>query len=981
MSPSTERLSRSATAVIVTGSDQHAEARTTSPRRRSVRIAIALALFALPVTCLLCAWPKTRPRPQQLLKSAHLAYQQGRYDDALRRLEQIPDDGSADAVQARCLAGTLSLEKLAQPAAAELQFRRVVAQDEDNPLANERLAYLMHLGTCYWELVPCALSLIRAGRPSLRQMKVLSLGPNLKTDRDYIRKAAEVSPRDPLVLLGMAAIASDDGDYALAAQHLRAAITIEPHSPCVEFRLGQVLLLANAGDAALQDWHRSLPSSALDHPGIWSLLGNWAMTRSDAQGAARCYWEALRRDPNLREANFQLAQLLASLHEDAKAAPFFGRARRLAEYDAQIEMLNARRAERSKNVDDAIKTAEMAEDLGLVFEAYGWYGLTLELDPANRQAREAQARLDALVNSLPRTRTLRSANPALRIDLSDYPLPDWHARRTVRPRGAPQGPLDAIVRFEDRAAAAGLNFLYFNGQGDEEGIYSTTGGGVAAVDYDGDGWSDLYFTQGTDWPEPSAATGHFDQLYRNLGNGRFQEVAAAAGLAEDRFSQGIAAGDYDNDGFPDLYVATLTENRLYHNNGDGTFTDVTAESGVPGDEWTTSCAIADLNGDGLPDIYAVNYLGGPALTLVCRRGAHIFHDCTPAQFPAAQDRLFLNRGEGTFEDVTASSGITHPNGKGLGILIADIAGSGQCDVFIANDGVPNFLLTNQAARGQPPLFVEHGILSGVAVNAEGLAEAGMGIAAGDLDHNGLLDLLVTNFFNESNTLYLQQPDGLFVDRTRACGLHEPSLPMLGFGTQCIDGELDGLLDLVVTNGHIDRTGGPEVPFEMRPQYFRNLGQAEFEELHSPSLGGYFHELRRGRGLARLDWNHDGLEDLAVSHLDTPAALLTNLTLPRGHSLALSLRGVHSDRDAIGTTVRLRAGGATLMRQLTAGDGYHASNERILIFGLGPADEATDIHIAWPSGIHQHLDRLAAEEHYLVVENGPAFALRARHNSR
>jgi hypothetical protein len=332
----------------------------------------------------------------------------------------------------------------------------------------------------------------------------------------------------------------------------------------------------------------------------------------------------------------------------------------------------------------------------------------------------------------------------------------------------------------------------------------------------------------------------------------------------------------------------------------------------------------------------------------------------------------LSRGDGTFENVTRSSGVDVPNGYGLGIVAADFDGSGRLNLFVANDETANFYFVNHTDRpGGTLRFVEQGLLAGLAFDADGLAQACMGIAAGDADGDGLVDLYVSNFYNESDTLYVQQPGGLFIDKTRAAGLRDPAFAPLGFGTQFIDGELDGLRDLVLTNGHIDDLRVIGQPYEMSPQYFRNIGGGKFQELAAASLGKFFEGKYLGRGLARLDWDRDGKEDFAVSHIRSPAALVLNRTEKTGHYLSLCLRGITADRDAIGTSVRVSVGEKTWTQQLTAGDGYQASNERRLVFGLGETSKIDRLHVRWLTGTEQTFTDVPADAEYIILEGRPS----------
>jgi hypothetical protein len=309
----------------------------------------------------------------------------------------------------------------------------------------------------------------------------------------------------------------------------------------------------------------------------------------------------------------------------------------------------------------------------------------------------------------------------------------------------------------------------------------------------------------------------------------------------------------------------------------------------------------------------------------------------------------MNLGDGRFRDVSQASGIVCPNGKGLGIVAADFDGSRRLSLFIGNDGVPNFFFQNQTDRpGADLRFSEQALVSGLALDGDGLPHGTMGIASGDVNGDGRIDLFITSFSDQANVLFLQQAGHLFVDATRQVGLHHPSF-RLGFGTQFLDADLDGLPDLVLANGHIFEDFARGAPFKMQPQFFRNVAGKRFREVPAEALGDYFRREYLGRGLARIDWNRDGREDFAVSNMNDPACLVTNRTPRHGRHLAVQLRGTASARDAIGATVTIVAGKETWTRQLTAGDGYQASNQRQLVFGLGRHERIDRLVVQWPSG--------------------------------
>ncbi|HUQ69419.1 MAG TPA: CRTAC1 family protein [Planctomycetaceae bacterium] len=550
------------------------------------------------------------------------------------------------------------------------------------------------------------------------------------------------------------------------------------------------------------------------------------------------------------------------------------------------------------------------------------------------------------------------------------PWPRLQSAALLKTSPTSEAPLSRLS-FRDDAATAGLSFRYFAGVNGPptHRMFEFTGGGVGILDFDLDGWPDVFFTQGRNWPPETADTVHGDRLYRNRGGERFDDATVAAGIVESGFGQGVTVGDYDADGFPDAYVANIGANVLWKNNGDGTFTDATAQVGLNGTEWTTSCLLADLTGDGLPDLYDVNYLmGDDVFTRVCPV-LGVPTTCQLDSFDAQPDRFWRNEGDGRFHDATLETLGLEPDGKGLGVAAWDAFGVGRLSLLVTNDTTPNFFFTNDSTGEASLRLRECGIETGLAYNGKGQATGSMGAALGDVDDDGRLDILITNFHNESNTLFLNRTTGSFEDRTRELGLQAPSLNMLGFGTQFLDADLDGRLELFVANGHVDDVSRFGRPYRMPPQLFRNDGRTGFVEVPADEMGPYFQAKWLGRAVARLDWNRDGREDLIVGHLDNDAALLTNTTGGGGRLLSLKLIGGPSNREAIGTTVRARIGEQTIVRQLTAGDGYHCSNERRIVLGAGAASEINEIEVHWPSGTVQRFSQVPVSREVILREGG------------
>jgi tetratricopeptide (TPR) repeat protein len=883
-----------------------------------------------------------------------------RFDDALQHYAAVPDDGGDDAVVALVAAGDLLLHR-GQLTEAEGRYRRALMLRPEMRLPLEQLVALLGIEGRRWESAPHLLELLRRDAFTIQHLVLLGdLQKMVQLDEAYFREHY-ADRKDPAALIGLARVAMAHNRPESAEDLLREVLAAQPHQIEAHVRLGELILRRDAADEFLQ-WHGNLPPAVDDHPDVWVLRARWAQEHDQPRVATRCLWEALRRDPQHAVAAHQLGRAFMLLGRTAEAEALLAHAQRLRGLSTVVDRIYTVGAD----LDDLRQAAELTESLGRFWEAWGWTRAAL----ANRSdlawARSQFDRLHpVLTPDLPQTSP--DHDPARRLDLSDFPLPNWSGPSSP-PRIAAS---EAAVRFDEITSPTGIDFAYFNDpDAKREGwrMFQFTGGGVGALDYDGDGWPDLYFPQGCRWPGPDATGLHLDRLYRNLGGALAADVTAQARLFENGFSQGVAAGDFDNDGFADVYVANVGTNRLYHNNGDGTFSDVTLASGIRGDAWTTSALIADLNGDAAPEIYDVNFLtGDDVFDRVCfRDGAP--RSCPPTAFPAAEDQLFASLGDGRFLDVTSSSGIIAPDGNGLGIVAADFEETGRLNLFVANDSVPNFYFVNGTSEpGGDLLLKEQAQLLGVAVDQDGLAQACMGVGADDADGDGRLDLFVTNFFNEANTLYRQVPGHLFVDGTRAAGLREPSLTMLGFGTQFLDGDLDGWPDLVVTNGHVDDFTHNDIPYHMPPQFFRNLGDGAFMDMPRESLGAFFQRDYLGRGLAKLDWNRDGREDFAVSHLDSPAALVANATRDAGHFIAVRLIGTHGSRDAIGAIVRVTAGGRTWTKQLTAGDGYMATNQRQIVFGLGSADRVETLSIRWLNGRKQEFHDLAVDHELQFVE--------------
>lgn len=533
---------------------------------------------------------------------------------------------------------------------------------------------------------------------------------------------------------------------------------------------------------------------------------------------------------------------------------------------------------------------------------------------------------------------------------------------------------DGGIRFSDVSQETGLRFTHYAPLTPERHLHLFMGSGLGWLDYDGDDWPDLYLCQGAAWPPRQESNlARSDQLFRNR-HGTFENVTEVCGLRNFEYSMGAAVGDFDSDGFPDLYVTSFGPNSLYRNNGDGTWTEVVGQPALNDGRFGASCTWADIEGDGDLDLYVTNYLqmdrADYPLCSHVELGRRYPGGCHPRYQKHEYDLLLRNNGDGTFDDVSAASGLLAESPRaGLGVVVCDFDEDGDQDFYVANDTVNNQLWIN-AGDGT---FTDDALLMGVAVNGLGVAEAGMGVAAGDVDGDGMTDLFVTNYFNETNTLY-RNDRVAFTDVTAEFGLAAPSRQRLGFGTSLVDANNDGWLDLFVANGHV-QSYPPELdrrePFAQLPQVFLNQRGARFQEV-SAEAGPYFQRATVGRSSGLADFNRDGRLDIAVLHLNGPAALLQNLDEAAGRSLTLRLVGTASNRDAIGARVEVRIGDRTIVRSCQGSQGYLATDDRRIPVGLGDAMQADTVSIRWPSGTRESWKLLrTGQTHNLIEGRGVA----------
>ncbi len=514
------------------------------------------------------------------------------------------------------------------------------------------------------------------------------------------------------------------------------------------------------------------------------------------------------------------------------------------------------------------------------------------------------------------------------------------------------------VRFTDVTTEIGIQFYDVNGESGKKYFIEPLGRGIALIDFDNDGDLDLYLVNGRDLTSTASPTASKNTLYRN-DNGKYVDVTSAASVGDTGYGLGCCVGDYNNDGYMDIYVTNYGPNVLYENNGDGTFSNVTGHTGIGGNQLSSGCAFLDYDADGHLDLYVVNYVKFDldANPICSRNGIRTY--CTPEALEGESDRLYHNNGNGTFTDVTKKAGITALPGKGLGVVCGDVDNDGAIDIFVANDTTPNLLYLNNGNG----TFTEDALFAGVALSEDGRAFSGMGANLGDFDNDGFLDIVITNFQDQVNNMYHNSQNGFFNDLSFATGIGEKSLPYLAWGVDFVDFNNDGWLDLFVANGHLDDNIAEIDPVgkyaQVNQLFWNNRGTIfEIAEVNVPP--------KVSRGAAFGDIDNDGDIDIVVANLKDSPTVLRNDGGNFGNWLSLKLVGTHCTRDAIGARVTVTAGKSSQIREVKSGSGYLSQNDLRLHFGLGDIKQVGSVTVHWVCG-HIETFKNVKPNQVLVIE--------------
>lgn len=897
-----------------------------------------------------------------LFRLANVRAAQGDLAEAVELLSSIPADHPEAGIPALGQSADW-LSQLQRYNEAVDRYLLVIEQIPDASMARRRVAQLLNRQGRRHEAAEQLRELCKRGDIRQDELHALIVLSDAMVGDPVDPDSGEVD-YTPIGASGEARKLFTEHRYAEAVAALRETVEAGNVPPAVMAFYGRAVAEAQ-DDAEFLRWIARTDDSVRQYSEYWSAIAAYLSSQREYEAAARASLEALDRDPtDFRSMNrLHLMMKLLGRTEDSETWE-----QRWKTYKQVLTANNAVSDSSGPNVEAMDELAAQLFAIGRRLEAVLWKSVESHYRGLPRQTMGQwnlqRQQLVANKQGFP-DRDTRICG----MSLDSFPLPDVAALKSsdvpIRAQPALTESEPHVARFQNVADQIGLTHAFRPATTDLPAgftMYHQTGGGAAVLDYDCDGNPDLYLAQGSADPPEFRAT-QPNLLYRNQ-RGQLVDVTRQAGASELHYTIGCTAGDWNQDGFPDLVTANIGTNNLWINNGDGTFTAHPLPGTDNKQRMPASVAIADLSGDGIPDMFELSYLQDEKIAMLPERNAQgdVIEAVGPADFSPVTDRIGINDGRGgiSFAPISDQPDAAH---HGLGVVIANFDGRPGNDVFVGNDKSVNQMWVRDS---ETDAWSDVALVNGTAFSYGGAETASMGIASGDFDNNGDIDLHITNFQNESVCLYLGR-DGLYQDRAAQFRLGFPSQSVLGFGSQAIDYDNNGLADLVVTNGHIDDYQVMSGPFRQLPQLFCNLGD-RFEQVAVEDPTGYWASGHVGRTLARLDFDRDGQNDFVVTHLNETSALMLNQTEASNHWLQVQLVGVDSERDAVGASVRIESGNRRTTEWLVGGDGYLCRNEAIVSFGLADASRVDRLEIEWPSGETQSFTDIAADQRIVVVEH-------------
>lgn len=811
--------------------------------------------------------------------------------------------------------------------------------------------------------------LVMRGHAGLNELVMVSDLTRPQCDEAIMDYALKHAPGDTRMQFTKVRKDAYHGRWQNVVDTLKSVVQEHPDFVTASAYYGRALVETGEVDAAA-DWASRSTPALHSVPQYWMAIAAMAERGKQHSRAIAAYCEAHKLDPSDGEVLGKLATSLAQAGFEEEALLATERAGLTGELRVRIDQL---RTNYDQSRGDFVLVAKSLKKLGRLWEAAAWLRVGSKLpEEFDSELKDLYLVIHGALSAKTPWQSEMDLPPDS-VGVADLAKVDWQtlSSETQKTSSASLMKGDRPIQFADEADSRNLNHvceIRAPVEGSESGLwlYQTGAGGAATLDFDLDGWPDIYLTKldGTPMRRDSLA----NAMYRNL-SGKFSNVTALAEVGDTGFSQGIAVGDYNSDGFDDLYVANIGVNHLYQNCGDGTFRDVTEVVGLNAAEWTASVAMVDIDQDGNLDLFDVGYCGGErALKEPCDEDGRVMA-CLPKSFPAQRDRVLAGTPNGEFADQTERWLGPHSIAHGLGIVAGFFDEDDGIDLYVANDMSGNHFWSSGRDSDKPFRLDEEAMLRGLAVDTRSLAQASMGIAVGDPDSDGDTDFYLTHFSGEYNTYYEQIRPGVWADLTSAVQLSQPTIPMLAFGTAWMDADNDGRFELMVANGHLNEQGSG---YRMPMQFFRRQPDGTWTALTPRSLGPYFETKRLGRSLITLDADRDGRIDALVTHLFDPVSLLINRTETPSRAVRFFLVGQAGHGSAIGSTVAISVGDRHQTQQLTTGSGYQASSQRCITFGLAPDEIISELSIRWASGRKQtflldNSDPMLPGEEYLLVE--------------
>lgn len=845
---------------------------------------------------------------------------------------------------------------------AEQKYKQILRLAPGAVLADRKLANLLNRQGRRHEAASHIRSLCRVGNVRQDELHALmSLSDAMGDDAIVVANGADSNAAYlPIGAGGLARIQFTKQKYRQAADSLAADKEIRRLHPAFEALYGRSLIEAQDEQAFLK-WHQTVGEPVKQYSEYWAAVGAYLISQQRFEESVRAFGEALNRDSTDARSLRRIYQALTALDKKEAAQNCFDRYTITRAVTLASNQLDGQSGAQAGEFMDIVGGLQ---SLGRSLESVTWELLGAFYSKVPEDQIDAitarRAELASSDDAFPRNLMGR-----LGIELDNYPIPKLQSDQATESHSpasdaVPETPPVTPV-FENIAAVAGLDHTYrvaSRPQGSEFSIYQSIGGGVAVLDFDLDGLVEFYLAQGGS-DAPAFTGDQTNALYRTIDE-QLVDVTLPSLTADRRYSIGVTSGDFNQDGFPDLGIANMGANVLLVNQGDGTFRRSLIDASDDTTILSTSLAIADVTGDALPDLIELNYADDDQLTKRPGRNPNgELIEVGPFDFRPGMDRILVNDGTGNVQ-VNLLNQSDQSESTGLGLVIADFDGQVGNEIFIGND-----MLADHLWRRQDDTWVNDAIARGCAFSSSGARTATMGIAAADFDQSGSLDLHLTNYADQPATLYLNR-GGSFADRAIQFQIVADSFPVLGFGCQGLDYDSDGRPDLVVTNGHVENLGVPNKPFEQPPQLFANRGD-HFQLMNVADASGYFTGKHVGRAMARLDWNRDGKNDLVITHLESPTALLINRTEVDHSYLSLQVVGTGSERDAIGAKVEVISGERRWSQWVTAGDGYLCRNENRLLFGLGDIESVDEVKVTWPDGSTQSYAGVQTNARVLLIQ--------------